>query len=140
MQQKNFYTLLAVSETASLKEIKTAYRRLAKKHHPDKNLGNKKAEEDFKEILHAYLVLSNSLKRREYDKLLNLGAYNYERQYTPYATNPYQYAQKTEYKNSKPNTETDTKQPLTNKVEMYQWLMSIIIAMIFLYFIISYKF
>jgi molecular chaperone DnaJ len=64
---KDFYKALGVDKTASEKEIKDAYRKLARKYHPDVNPGNKEAEERFKELSEAYEVLSNAQKRKEYD-------------------------------------------------------------------------
>lgn len=64
---KNYYEILGVSPSASQDEIKKAYRNLAKKYHPDRNKGDKKAEEMFKQINEAYDVLSNEKKRKEYD-------------------------------------------------------------------------
>jgi molecular chaperone DnaJ len=64
---KDYYHILGVSKTASEKEIKDAYRRLARKYHPDANPGDKGSEEKFKEVSEAYEVLSNPEKRREYD-------------------------------------------------------------------------
>jgi curved DNA-binding protein len=69
MEYKDYYKILGVSKTASDKEIKAAYRRLAKKHHPDINPGNKEAEARFKEIGEAYDVLSDKEKRKRYDTL-----------------------------------------------------------------------
>jgi curved DNA-binding protein len=69
MEYKDYYKILGVSKTASEKEIKAAYRRLAKKHHPDINPGNKEAEARFKEIGEAYDVLSDKEKRTRYDTL-----------------------------------------------------------------------
>lgn len=66
---KDFYKILGISETASAEEIKNAYRKLAKKYHPDRHGGDKRAESRFKEISEAYAVLSDPKKRQEYDTL-----------------------------------------------------------------------
>jgi molecular chaperone DnaJ len=68
MAGKSFYDILGVSRSASEKEIRQAYRKLARKHHPDVNPGDKQAEERFKEINRAYEVLSDAEKRRKYDR------------------------------------------------------------------------
>lgn len=73
MAKKDFYQLLGVSKTATPEEIKKAYRKLAMQHHPDKNQGNKKSEEKFKEFSEAYEVLSDKEKRQAYDQFGHAG-------------------------------------------------------------------
>src|SRR5713101_4999592 len=68
MAQKDLYHVLGVSRTASADDIKKAYRKLARRHHPDVNPGNKEAENRFKEISQAYDVLSDPEKRKLYDE------------------------------------------------------------------------
>lgn len=71
--KKDYYETLGVSRSATEEEIKKAFRRLAVKYHPDKNPGDKKAEEHFKEINEAYAVLSDAQKRRTYDTFGHAG-------------------------------------------------------------------
>jgi curved DNA-binding protein len=69
MEYKDYYQALGVSRTASADEIKKAYRKLALKYHPDRNPGDKKSEDKFKDINEAYQVLSDPTKRQRYDQL-----------------------------------------------------------------------
>src|SRR4051795_1631339 len=66
---KDYYKILGVGRSASDKDIKAAYRKLARKYHPDVNPGDKSAEDKFKEINEAYEVLSDADKRKRYDQL-----------------------------------------------------------------------
>ncbi len=66
--EPNFYALLGVERTATEAEVRSAYRKLARKHHPDVNPGDAKAEETFKQLSGAYEVLSNAEKRKLYDE------------------------------------------------------------------------
>src|SRR5574339_594635 len=69
MEFKDYYSTLGVAKTATEKEIKQAFRKLARKHHPDVNPGDKSAEAKFKELNEAYEVLGDPGKRRKYDEL-----------------------------------------------------------------------
>jgi curved DNA-binding protein len=69
MDYKDYYKVLGVDRKASADDIRKAYRKLAMQYHPDKNPGDKKAEEKFKEINEAYQVLSDETKRARYDQL-----------------------------------------------------------------------
>lgn len=76
MKKKDFYEILGVSKTADLTEIKKAYRKLAMQYHPDRNPGNKEAEDKFKEAAEAYEVLSDEQKRAQYDQYGHSGYQN----------------------------------------------------------------
>src|SRR6266550_6289166 len=69
MDFKDYYATLGVPKTATAKEIKQAFRKLARKHHPDVNPGDKTAESKFKEMNEAYEVLGDPEKRKKYDEL-----------------------------------------------------------------------
>src|SRR5437867_3698345 len=72
--EKDFYKALGVAESASAEEIKRAYRKLAQKFHPDRNPGDRQAEERMKDVSEAYDVLSDPKKRSEYDNLRRMAA------------------------------------------------------------------
>ena len=74
-QTKDFYAVLGLPSTATQDEIKKAYRKLAKKHHPDANANEPKAAEKFKEISEANNVLGDVEKRKQYDEMRRLGAF-----------------------------------------------------------------
>ncbi len=69
MDYKDYYKILGVERSASADDVRKAYRKLAMQHHPDRNPGNKQAEEKFKEINEAYQVLSDPQKRARFDQL-----------------------------------------------------------------------
>ena len=71
--KKDYYELLGVSRDASADEIKKAYRKQALKYHPDRNPGDKEAEEHFKEVAEAYDVLSDPDKKSRYDQFGHSG-------------------------------------------------------------------
>lgn len=76
MADRDFYQILGVPEAASAAEIKKAYRRLAKQYHPDANPNNPQAAERFKHISEAHAVLSDAEKRKKYDMMRRLGAFD----------------------------------------------------------------
>jgi curved DNA-binding protein len=79
MATKDYYNVLGVGKNASDEELKRAYRKLAMKHHPDRNPNKKEAEERFKEINEAYAVLSDKEKRKQYD---TFGAEGFRQRFT----------------------------------------------------------
>src|SRR5215217_3901275 len=72
-EKRDYYEVLGLQRTASIDEIKKAYRRMALQHHPDKNPGDAAAEEKFKEAAEAYGVLSDEEKRARYDRFGHAG-------------------------------------------------------------------
>jgi molecular chaperone DnaJ len=76
MEKRDYYEILGVQKNASKEEIKKSYRKQALKYHPDKNPGNKEAEDKFKEAAEAYEVLSNDEKRAKYDRFGHAGLGN----------------------------------------------------------------
>ncbi|MBN1831049.1 MAG: DnaJ domain-containing protein [Deltaproteobacteria bacterium] len=79
MSGKDYYKILGVAKSASKDEIKKAYRKMALQYHPDRNKGDKAAEDRFKEISEAYAVLSDSEKKKQYDMF---GADGFQQRYT----------------------------------------------------------
>ena len=79
MEYKDYYKVLGVEKTATADDLKKAYRKLALKYHPDKNPGNKQAEEKFKEVNEANEVLSNPENRKKYDQMSE--SYKYAQQH-----------------------------------------------------------
>ncbi|GAG09268.1 unnamed protein product, partial [marine sediment metagenome] len=75
----DYYKILGVNKNATKEELKKAYRKLALKYHPDKNKGDKDAEEKFKKVNEAYAVLSNDKKRKQYDMF---GAEGFSKRYS----------------------------------------------------------
>ena len=87
---ENYYDILNVPNTANEDQIKQAYRTLAMKYHPDKNQGNKIAEEKFKRISEAYSVLSDPQRRRDYDLTMSSPFSSSGKTYTyGQSTNPF---------------------------------------------------
>ena len=79
MAQRDYYEVLGVKKGASIEEIKRAYRKLAVKYHPDKNPGDKQAEDRFKEINEAYAVLSDPQKKEQFDRF---GSNNFHQRFS----------------------------------------------------------
>ena len=76
MGKRDYYEVLGLTKEATKEEIKKAYRKQALKYHPDKNPGDKKSEENFKEAAEAYEVLSNDEKKARYDRYGHAGMGN----------------------------------------------------------------
>src|SRR6186713_293608 len=88
MEFKDYYSTLGVAKTGTEKEIKAAYRKLARKLHPDVNPGDKASESKFKEINEAYEVLGDPEKRKKYDEL-GANWRMYEQAGAPGSPNPF---------------------------------------------------
>src|SRR5688572_29786406 len=73
MAKRDYYEVLGIGKTASTQEIKSAYRKMAQQYHPDRNPGDKEAEDKFKEAAEAYAVLSDTDKRGRYDRFGHQG-------------------------------------------------------------------
>ncbi len=95
MQFKDYYKTLNISENAEPDEIKKTYRKLAKIWHPDRNEGNKESSEKFKEIVEAYEVLSDPIKRKNFDELY--GAKKRTKKYNYQNNDTFQKQKNTEY-------------------------------------------
>src|SRR5215471_8504488 len=76
MSKRDYYEILGVQKSASAEEIKKAYRKVAMQFHPDRNPGDKAAEEKFKEAAEAYEVLSDADKKAQYDRFGHAGMGN----------------------------------------------------------------
>lgn len=136
--QKNYYIILGVKNTASFDEIKTAYRALAKKYHPDKNHGNKAAEEYFKEIQQAYAVLSNVEKRKKYDLKFSY-THIYPKQKPASSGKANQFSQQHQPKQGTAPKKNQYVPQKFDYTESWQILVSVGIALFLLYFIISFN-
>lgn len=147
MAFKNYYITLGIKNTASLEEIKSAFRKLAKKYHPDKNHENEHSDSFFKEIQEAYEVLSNYEKRRKYDqKFAYANTYEQIRNktYTPYNGNAYQYAQQQaqyerRYQQPAAGEASEPAKEKKSGTDPYLFIISIVVAIILLTFIMLYS-
>lgn len=86
---QNYYNVLGVKKDASQDEIKRAYRELSKKYHPDKNNGNKSAEEKFKEVNEAYSILGDEEKRRQYDMMSSGFSHSFKNGWGGFGSSPW---------------------------------------------------
>lgn len=108
MDYKDYYKILEIDIKATAAEVKRAYRTLAKKNHPDKNLGNKKAEEQFKLVNEANEVLGNPEKRKKYDEL----GENWQQ-------NQYTQKQNQQYRQSNPNFDGNNQDNFSDFFEQF---------------------
>jgi DnaJ-class molecular chaperone len=146
MSFKNYYIILGVKNSASTEEIKQAFRKLAKKYHPDKNHGNTSAEEFFKEVQEAYAVLSDYEKRKKYDlKFAYINTYQQPKNKSnaPYTGNAYHYAQQQakqerRYQHQEQPREEKAKEHKSG-TDPYLFMISILVAVLLLLFIVFYS-
>ncbi len=136
MQQQDLYNVLGVKKTANLKEIKAAYRLLAKKYHPDKNFGNAHTEEHFRKIHLAYTILSDLNKRKDYDLYSGFVKKNHYSNYRFSYASSYQDATAKTSKEPYSSGVVRDKKPI---VDLFPLLVSVVVALIFICFIIMYK-
>lgn len=127
---KNYYQILGLGRTAGADDIKRAYRRLALQYHPDRNSGDRKAEERFKEIAEAYSVLSDSNKKAAYDS-------QYDYYHSPnYYQQEYQRQQQQQYQQQYQRQQTNYPPPRTTYQRKTQsqgemgWLRFVIIGLV----------
>lgn len=140
MQRKNHYIVLGIASNASFQEIKSAYRKLAKKHHPDRNQNHQRSEEAFKEIQQAYSVLSDPSKRRNYDLTLPTHEKHFQFKQSRTQPSPYAFAQTTvkwDTENEATSGEKDIERRGTN--DLIAFLISVLVAILLLLFIVMYQ-
>lgn len=105
---KDFYKTLGVEHSATTDEIKTSYRRLARKYHPDLNPGNKISEQKFKDITLAYNVLSSNTERKKYDAI---NGFNIKQQYSPKSSSQTSFQTKRDAKQAYSKTQKKNEPP-----------------------------
>ena len=146
MAFKNYYILLGIKNSAGSAEIKLAFRQLAKKYHPDKNHGNKHAEDFFKELQEAYETLSDPEKRKKYDQKFSYSSHYQQMKNAHYSGNAYQFAQQ-QARSAHSYRAQPSDQEATNvngngkkkDSDSYFFVISIVVAILLLIFIISYS-
>lgn len=125
---QTLYERLGVTETATPYEIKKAFRKLATKHHPDRNGGDKKSEDVFKQIANAYETLSDSDLRRQYDAELNSKRNYYTSSQTTQRQQPYQTTSRPQYTTTK-----NYKRPAQQKGTSGFWVIVVLIGLFYLF-------